>query len=56
MFDLGHNQLTRRLTSLPPPPPPLKKLRYLNITENAFEALPELVCSMASLIELRVSA
>jgi Leucine rich repeat len=33
----------------------LGKLRYLNISENAFSALRESVCSMSSLIELRVT-
>jgi len=33
----------------------LKRLRYLNITENAFENLPECVCGMQGLIELRAS-
>lgn len=33
----------------------LTKLRYLNIGENAFRALPESIFSMTSLIELRAS-
>jgi Leucine-rich repeat (LRR) protein len=41
MLDLGHNRLT--------------KLRYLNISENGFEVLPECVCGMAGLIELRAT-
>lgn len=44
-----------RLTSLPPSLERLTRLRYLNIGENAFDVLPDCVCGMASLIELRVS-
>ena len=40
---------------MPPCLDRLKKLRYLNISENAFEEFPESVCGMASLIELRAS-
>lgn len=42
-----------QLASLPPGLGRLTRLRYMN--ENAFEAFPECVCSMASLIELRAS-
>ncbi len=67
MLDLGHNLLTsvpdtdflylhdNRLTTLPASLARLVKLRYLNISENAFDELPECVCGMAGLIELRVS-
>ena len=44
-----------RLTSLPSSLERLTKLRYLNISENAFEIWPESVCGMASLSELRAS-
>ena len=33
----------------------LQRLRYLNISENAFEVFPEVVTTMRSLIELRVT-
>jgi Leucine-rich repeat (LRR) protein len=33
----------------------LTKLRYLNISENKFEALPECVGAMSGLVELRAS-
>lgn len=36
------------LTSLPPSLERLTRLRYLNISENAFEVLPECVCGMAA--------
>jgi Leucine-rich repeat (LRR) protein len=44
-----------RLASLPASLARLTKLRYLNISQNAFEEFPKCVCDMASLIELRVS-
>ena len=44
-----------KLGSLPSSLERLTKLRYLNISENAFEIFPECVCGMANLIELRVS-
>ena len=44
-----------RLASLPASLQGLSKLRYLNISENAFEIFPDCVCGMASLIELRAS-
>jgi len=43
-----------RLRSLPPSLQRLKKMRYLNIGENAFEGLPDCVCGMSGPIELRV--
>jgi Leucine-rich repeat (LRR) protein len=42
-----------RLTSLPPSLERLTKLRYLNISSNGFVALPECICGIAGLIELR---
>src|SRR5208282_5344010 len=44
-----------RLSSLPASLERLTKLRYLNISGNAFEVFPECVSRMASLIELRAS-
>lgn len=44
-----------RLGSLPSSLQRLTRLRYLNISQNAFEEFPECVCGMTSLIELRVS-
>jgi hypothetical protein len=43
------------LTELPPSLMRLKRLRYLNISENAFEVLPESVTGMFGLIELRAT-
>jgi Leucine-rich repeat (LRR) protein len=42
------------LTELPLSLMRLDRLRYLNISENAFEVLPEAVTGMFGLIELRV--
>jgi Leucine rich repeat len=44
-----------RLTSLPESLGRLGRLRYLNISENAFKMLPECICNMKGLIELRLS-
>jgi Leucine-rich repeat (LRR) protein len=44
-----------RLDSLPQPLAGLRKLRYLNISENRFSTFPDSVCHMASLVELRVT-
>jgi Leucine-rich repeat (LRR) protein len=44
-----------RLTHLPDSLSRLQHLRYLNISENAFEVFPEVVTTMRSLIELRVT-
>ena len=44
-----------RLTSLPLSMGRLTRLRYLNMSENAFRALPECICRMTGLIELRTS-
>ena len=33
----------------------LQRLRYLNISENAFEAFPEVVTKMRGLIELQLT-
>jgi len=33
----------------------LKKLRYLNLSENAFSTFPEPVCCLCALIELRIT-
>lgn len=44
-----------QLASLPPSLERLTKLRYLNISQNAFRVLPECVCRMAGLVELRAS-
>jgi Leucine-rich repeat (LRR) protein len=33
----------------------LKKLRYLNISENRFAIFPEVVCGMSGLVELRAT-
>jgi hypothetical protein len=42
-----------RLTHLPPSIGRLTRLRYRNISENAFAALPNCVTEMAGLMELR---
>ena len=44
-----------RLTSLPQSLESLTKLRYLNIGDNAFDVLPESICAMANLMDLRAS-
>jgi hypothetical protein len=44
-----------QLSTLPPPLGRLDRLRYLNISENAFDALPEAITAMTGLIELRVT-
>src|SRR4051812_38261123 len=44
-----------RLTSLPHSLARLTRLRYLNLSENKFPVLPDCVCGMKSLIELRAS-
>jgi len=44
-----------QLTLLPSSLAKLTKLRYLNISENAFEAWPESISGMKSLIELRAT-
>jgi Leucine-rich repeat (LRR) protein len=44
-----------RLASLPSSFRRLTQLRYLNISQNAFDTFPECVSGMASLVELRVS-
>ena len=44
-----------RLTALPSSLDRLARLRYLNISENAFEVWPESITGMKSLIELRAS-
>ena len=44
-----------RLTKLPDTLRGLQRLRYLNISENAFEIFPEVVTAMRGLIELRVT-
>jgi Leucine-rich repeat (LRR) protein len=46
-----HDNRLARLPSLAR----LTRLRYLNISQNAFEALPESICAMTGLIELRAS-
>ena len=45
-----------QLTALPSTLARLTRLRYLNISENAFEVWPESISFMTSLIELRVSS
>jgi Leucine-rich repeat (LRR) protein len=44
-----------RLASLPTSVSHLKALRYLIISENSFQYLPDAVCGMESLIELRAT-
>lgn len=44
-----------RLTGLPASLGRLQRLRYLNISRNAFEVFPEVVATMRSLVELRVA-
>jgi len=69
MLDLGHNALTsipgtirvtdflylhdNQLSSLPSMN--LPRLRYLNASENQFTEFPNAICSMTSLLELRIT-